>query len=531
MKFPVPENEEQRLQTLRDLQVLDSLPSQVFDSITELAASICGTNIALISLVDADRQWFKSRLGFESSETGRDEAFCAHTIMDTESVLVVNDATRDPRFAQLPLVSSGSVRFYAGAPISTASGQALGAVCVLSQEEMSLSEVQTRQLQHLADLTMSLIENEALRRREARMILDMVRKNERIIRNVLDEGREMAAFIDPLHRYLFVNPAFERYWIQSQGDLLGMPVRDLVGERLYREVCHVGINQALSGHESMLTFEYSFPGTGLRRMELLHIPALNDEGRVHGVVERYRDVTELATQANLLRSHAAELEMRRITQDQYLYAISHDLKEPVNAINNATPVLVAKLDGNLPELEQKCLTYIERGGRRLARLLEDMRLFGELDGRPLTADRHNARALLEESLVHLRDEVEQRQAKVDLQVDGDLSVDAPVFELAVRCLLEYLLRSSAKTPAHIVVRLTKEEGKSLLEFIDMSAANPLPVIASAGGSEQARLLPPATLSVARQVAVLHGGALLEEPSPAGCRRMALAIPQEDIYAH
>jgi GAF domain-containing protein len=80
----------------------------------------------LISLVDAERQWFKSRRGFELSETGRDEAFCSHTIMDTESVLVINDATRDPRFAQLPLVSSGGVRFYAGAPITTASGQALG---------------------------------------------------------------------------------------------------------------------------------------------------------------------------------------------------------------------------------------------------------------------------------------------------------------------------------------------------------------------------------------------------------------------
>lgn len=120
MKFPVPENEEKRVQTLYDLQVLDSLPSPVFDSITELAASICGTDIALISLVDAERQWFKSRRGFELSETGRDEAFCSHTIMDTESVLVVNDATWDPRFAQLPLVSSGGVRFYAGAPTDAA---------------------------------------------------------------------------------------------------------------------------------------------------------------------------------------------------------------------------------------------------------------------------------------------------------------------------------------------------------------------------------------------------------------------------
>lgn len=530
MNFPVPENEEQRIQTLHDLQVLDSLPSQVFDSITELAASICGTDIALISLVDADRQWFKSRRGFEPSETGRDEAFCAHTIMDTESVLVVNDATRDPRFAQIPLVRSGGARFYAGAPITTVSGQALGAVCVLDPEQRSLSEAQTRQLQQLATLTMGLIENEAVRRREARMILDLVRKNEQIIRNVLDQGREMAAFIDPQHRYLYVNPAFERYWIRSQEALLGTPVLDLVGERLYREVCKVGINQALSGHESMLTFEYSFPGKGPRRMELLHIPALNDEGRVHGVVERHRDVTELAEQADLLRSHAAELEVRRVTQDRYLHAISHDLKQPVNAINNAAPVLAARLDGTLPELESKCLTYIERGGRRLARLLEDMRLFGELDARTLALAAHNVRALVEESLMHLRDEVEQRQATVDVQVDGDLWVDAPVFELAVRCLLEYLLWSSAKTPAHLVVRLTKESGQSRMEVIDPSVANPLPVIGSGRVDQLANNLPASTLSVARQVAVLHGGALLDEPTPEGWRCMALVVPQGGSHA-
>lgn len=531
MKFPVPENEEQRVQTLLDLQVLDSLPSPVFDSITELAASICGTDIALISLVDAERQWFKSRLGFEPSETGRDEAFCSHTIMDSKSVLVVNDATRDPRFAQLPLVRSGSVRFYAGAPITTASGKALGAVCVLDPEKKGLSEVQTRQLQHLANLTMGLIENEALRRREARMILDLVRKNEQIIRSVLDKGREMAAFIDPQHRYLYVNPAFERYWIRSQEALLGTPVQDLVGDRLYREVCKVGINQALSGHESMLTFEYSFPGKGLRRMELLHIPALNDEGRVHGVVERHRDVTELAEQADLLRSHASELEVRRVSLDRYLHAISHELKQPVNAINNATPVLMAKLDGTLPELEQKCLTYIERGGRRLARLLEDMRLFGELDGRTLTVARHNVRSLLEESVMHLRDEIKQRQATVDLQVDGDLWVDAPVFEPAVRCLLEHSLWSSDKTPAHIVVRLMKEGDQLRLEVIDPSVANPLPVIGSERVHQYTSALPASTLSVARQVAVLHGGTLLHELTPEGWRCMALVLPQKGLHAH
>jgi len=101
MPFPVPDNEPQRLQALRDFGVLDSLPQKMFDDITALAAGICDTPMALISLVDADRQWFKSRHGTTLSETPRDESFCAHTIMDTDGVLVVSDARADPRFCAL----------------------------------------------------------------------------------------------------------------------------------------------------------------------------------------------------------------------------------------------------------------------------------------------------------------------------------------------------------------------------------------------------------------------------------------------
>lgn len=526
MKFPIPENEDGRLQALLDLQILDSLPSPVFDNITELAASICGAEIALVSLVDAERLWFKARRGVELSESGRDEAFCAHTIMDTANVMVINDATQDPRFADFPLVRGGNVRFYAGAPITTQSGHALGAVCVLGQEKMSLSAAQARQLQHLANLTMGLIETEALRRREARMILDLVRKNERIIRNVLDEGREMAAFIDPQHRYLYVNPAFERYWTQSQDALLGLHVRELVGKRLYREVCQVGINQALSGHESMLTFEYSYPGMGLRRVELFHIPALDDKGRVHGVVERHRDVTELTRQTEQLRHYAAELETRRAMQDQYLHSISHDLKQPVNSINNAAPVLASGLKGKLPALEQRCLSYIERGGRRLARLLEDMRIFGELEGRAPQIRRHDARALVDECLGNLHDEIEQCVAVVDVQVVGDLWVEAAVFEMALRCVLEHLFWTSTKTPTRIAIRLVHEGGFSRLQMIDTSSQNTFPIIDFGGVFQSTPDQTKARLPIARQIAMTHGGTLIEETTAEGCRNFVLAIPKE-----
>jgi len=239
-------------------------------------------------------------------------------------------------------------------------------MCVLDPQQRELSTAQRQQLQRLADLTMGLIENEAHRRRESRLILDLVRKNERIIKSVLDEGREMCAFIDGQHRFLFVNPAYEHYWTQPRESLIGMHVHELVGQRLYRDVIKAGINQALTGHDAVLTLDHAFPGTGLRHMEVRYVPARDERGRVHGVVERYRDVTELTDQADALRRHVAELDARRAVQNKYLHAISHDLKEPVNAINNAAPVLVERLAGTLPALEDRCLGYIERGGRRLA---------------------------------------------------------------------------------------------------------------------------------------------------------------------
>ena len=112
MPIPIPANESDRLAALRRLQILDTLPQKAFDSITALAAGICGTPMALISLVDSNRQWFKSRQGVELTQTSRSEAFCAHAIMEPSEVLVVNDATHDERFQDFPMVRRGELVFY-----------------------------------------------------------------------------------------------------------------------------------------------------------------------------------------------------------------------------------------------------------------------------------------------------------------------------------------------------------------------------------------------------------------------------------
>jgi diguanylate cyclase (GGDEF)-like protein len=142
IKPAIPSDESQRLQTLRDLRLLDTPPEERFDRVTRLAKQVFSTRIALVSLVDADRQWFKSRQGLDAEQTAREISFCGHAILDDE-ILVINDAEIDERFCDNPLVCGDpNIRFYAGCPLTAPDGSRVGTLCIIDDKPRELTSEQ-----------------------------------------------------------------------------------------------------------------------------------------------------------------------------------------------------------------------------------------------------------------------------------------------------------------------------------------------------------------------------------------------------
>ncbi len=185
-KPPKPSSEERRLETLKNYAILDSVPESVFDNITLLASQICGTPIALISLIDEDRQWFKSKRGLDAQETPRDISFCGHAIGAGQEVFEVPNSFDDKRFLDNPLVTGGpNVVFYAGAPLMAPNGELMGTLCVIDHKPKQLSVEQRDALKALAEQVMALFQS----RRNSQILLEQ-QERERAIAGAAEKTRK-----------------------------------------------------------------------------------------------------------------------------------------------------------------------------------------------------------------------------------------------------------------------------------------------------------------------------------------------------
>jgi diguanylate cyclase (GGDEF)-like protein/PAS domain S-box-containing protein len=232
-----PENEAQRLEALKRLELLDTEPEPEFDELVNLAAAICGTPISLVTLLDSQRQWFKAAIGLDLRETPRDVSFSAYAILQP-GVFVVEDAAADPRFSANPLVTGEPhVRFYAGVPITSPDGLALGTLCVIDREPRQLSSLQLDMLTMLARQVNARMELRLQRHQLQAALVEVersrneLRLNEERFRMFMDNSPFLSFMKDMDGRLVFYNQRFADRFGISLTAWLGKSDSDLWPEK------------------------------------------------------------------------------------------------------------------------------------------------------------------------------------------------------------------------------------------------------------------------------------------------------------
>lgn len=346
----IPANEADRLAALRALAVLDEPPEARFDRVTSLAQKIFDVPIALVSLVDADRQWFKSALGLDAAETPRSISFCGHAIL-SQQVFVVEDTLKDPRFFDNPLVSNKPfVRFYAGAPLRLSSGFVVGTLCIIDRESRHFDAQKIELLSELAELVVQELED----------IRIAVREHE--LRESIDRSGALVHTMDRLSKLTMVNRAWSK--------ILGYDPVDAVGQLFMELVAESDRSLFADALAALITTGKNQP---------LRFKALKaDQSYIHlrGTLSAIKTSRGVLCHG-VFQDISAEIELENMRQE-VAHHVSHELKTPLSATSMALDMLM-HLAPNLDDTQAELLTVARRGAEHLQHMVNDLLDVGKVD--------------------------------------------------------------------------------------------------------------------------------------------------------
>jgi PAS domain S-box-containing protein len=348
------DHEHDRLAALGGYRILDTTPEEAFDELARLASSICDTPIALVSLVDATRQWFKARVGIDATETPRAGSFCDHAIID-DDLFIVEDAALDPRFRTNALVTGDpNIRFYAGAPLVSPDGHNLGTLCVIDKRPRGLNDDQCTALRALARQVMMQLE---LRRQIAE------RTNaERVLDRFFDLSIDLLCIAGMDGRFRRLNPAFETVLGYTREELMVRPFLDYVHPD-DRGVTAVELDRLRRG-EKTVQFEnrYICKDGSIRYFAWTASPAIDDRL----IYAAARDVTGAKMAEEALRR--SEGRTRSIIDNALGGVITVNSRGTIESVNPAAELMFGCA---APELV----------GRELAGLMEEEHVLRDGVGR------------------------------------------------------------------------------------------------------------------------------------------------------
>jgi PAS domain S-box-containing protein len=283
------EHESERLAALKQYKILDTEAEQIFDDLTQLASLICDTPIALISLIDENRQWFKSKVGVDAVETPREISFCGHAINQND-LFEISDALSDSRFFDNPLVTGGpKIRFYAGMPLTTSAGQNLGTICVIDQTPKQLNQAQRASMVRLARQVVSHIERRVHFDQIIQLNKELTKKRD-FIQGMIDSVPIMMGYWNKDLISEFANKPYSTWFGKSPTEIIGHSMRDLVCEPIFNSnFAHV--QQALAGHEQAFERELKkLDGTKVPTL-FRYIPHKIESGEIAGFYVLIQDIS------------------------------------------------------------------------------------------------------------------------------------------------------------------------------------------------------------------------------------------------
>ncbi|WP_421896584.1 PAS domain S-box protein [Marinoscillum sp.] len=324
MRIPeIPANEHSRLEALRELKILDTLPEEEFDNVTKLASEICQVPISLITLVDEKRQWFKSHHGLDVEYTSRDVAYCAHAINNPAEILEVPDASEDERFHDNPLaIGEPYVRFYAGVPLVDPEGHALGTLCVIDHKPNQLSVGQREALKTLAQHVMAILN---VRSKNVELL-----KSQQKFQDLVNHMDDMIYELDSKGCFKFSNIKLQQLSGYSAEELAEMNYLKLVKEST-RSAMIAFYDQQRKNKQPKSYYEFPMiTRRGEERMIGQNVVIdFDEQGKLIRVMAVARDVTELNEQQRvfrLLSENSKDLICLHEPDATYIY-VSSSVKE------------------------------------------------------------------------------------------------------------------------------------------------------------------------------------------------------------
>ncbi len=514
---PLHPQEKARLESLKALEILDTLPEKDFDDITLIASQICSTPVSLISLVDEDRQWFKSAVGVAAQQTPREWAFCAYAILQDQP-FVVKDALSDDRFADNPLVAAAPhVRFYAGVPLKSPEGMPIGTLCVIDSKSRDLTDAQMNALSALSNQVGRLLELKV----QLKKLQESQKKLE--IKNVAIENiSEGIVLQDSTGTICDFNPA--------AAELLGMSANQLRGKTFldssWRIVRADGSPLPGAEHPAMACLQTGkiqseiemgvyIKANQLRWLRARSVPLFTiGTNAVSHVVTSLYDITSFRR----AEAHRRAVEMklseaaRLATLGDMASGIAHEINNPLAIILGKANLLKSKLESHLDFKNWgKDFQIIEDAVHRVAKIIKGLRLYARsAENDPFEIQ--NVATLLSETLDLCK--MRFRAASIEIQVtcDPNLTVECRAAQLsqlmmnlltnsydAIFELPERWVRIEVSQEQNSLITVVTDSGPGLpVEILD-KIMNPFFTTKEVGKGTGLGL------SISKGIAEIHGG--------------------------